>query len=81
MDSKLTLKISQSVIEKAKYYAKSKKTSVSQLIENYLQNITENSSRSKQEITPIVKSLSGIIKLPKSYDSKKEYTKFLNEKY
>lgn len=81
MDSKLTLKISQAVIEKAKYYAKSKKTSVSKLIENYLQNITENSSRSKQEITPIVKSLSGIIELPKNYDSKKEYANFLTKKY
>jgi hypothetical protein len=81
MDTKLTLKLNQAVIEKAKIYAKAKKTSVSKLIENYLQNITENSSDDKQEITPVVKSLSGIIKLPKNYDSKKEYADFLTKKY
>ena len=81
MDAKLTLKLNQSVIEKAKYYAKAKKTSVSKLIENYLQSITENSSNNKQDITPLVKSLSGIIKLPKNDNLKKEYADFLTKKY
>ncbi len=81
MDSKLTLKLDQSVIEKAKIYAKAKKISVSKLIENYLQHITERPSDKKEEITQTVKSLSGIIKLPKKYDSKKEYSDFLNRKY
>lgn len=47
MDSKLTLKLDQSVIEKAKIYAKAKKISVSKLIENYLQHITERPSDKK----------------------------------
>lgn len=81
MDTKLTLKLSQDVIEKAKVYAKSKKTSLSNLIENYLQNITDNSTKNEDEITPIVKSLSGIIKLPKNYDAKKDYADFLTKKY
>jgi len=81
MDTKLTLKLNRAVIEKAKIYAKAKNTSVSKLIENYIQSITENSSDDKQEITPVVKSLSGIIKLPKNYDSKKEYADFLTKKY
>jgi hypothetical protein len=81
MDSKLTLKLNQIVIEKAKEYAKAKKTSVSKLIENYLQNITENSSKKKPDISPTVESLSGIIKLPKNYDSKKEYADYLTKKF
>ncbi|MBK7388682.1 MAG: hypothetical protein KBH11_14690 [Bacteroidia bacterium] len=81
MDSKLTLKLDQSVIAKAKIYAKAKKISVSKLIENYLHHITERPSDKKEEITPTVKSLSGIIKLPKKYDSKKEYADFLTRKY
>jgi len=81
MDTKLTLKLNQSVIEKAKFYAKARKTSVSKLIENYLQHITDNSPDKNQDITPVVKSLSGIIKLPKNYDSKKEYADFLTRKY
>jgi hypothetical protein len=81
MDSKLTLKLNQIVIEKAKEYAKAKKTSVSKLIENYLQNITENSSKKKPDISPTVESMSGIIKLPKNYDSKKEYADYLAKKF
>ncbi|MDQ3111339.1 MAG: DUF6364 family protein [Bacteroidota bacterium] len=79
MDTKLTLKLDQDIIEKAKEYAKSRKTSVSRLIENFLQKITTENE--KEEITPLVKSLSGIIKLPANYDHKKEYSDYLSKKY
>ena len=36
MDTKLTLKLNQEIIEKAKNYAAEKKLSLSRLIENYL---------------------------------------------
>jgi len=42
MDSKLTLKLNQSVIEKAKQYAKEHNTGLSRLIENYLTAVTKN---------------------------------------
>jgi hypothetical protein len=80
MDVKLTLKLKQSVIEKAKEYAKDQKTSLSRLIENHLLNIT-NEKDSSDKITPLVKSLSGIIDLPKDVDPKKGYTDFLTDKY
>ena len=80
MDTKLTLKLNEDVIEKAKEYAKSKKTSLSVLIENYLQKLT-NEKGSKKTITPLVKSLSGVIKLPKNYNDKKDYTDYLTNKY
>lgn len=79
MDSKLTLKLDQSVIAKAKIYAKAKKISVSKLIENYLHHITERPSDKKEEITPTVKSLSGIIKLPKNTIPKRNMLIFLPE--
>lgn len=79
MDTKLTLKLDQNIIEKAKDYAKSHKTSVSRLIENFLQKIT--SEDEKDEITPLVKSLSGIIDLPADYDHKKDYSAHLANKY
>lgn len=82
MDTKLTLKLDQEIIEKAKGYAKSRKTSVSRLIENFLQKLTsENPQEEKDEITPLVKSLSGIIDLPKNYDHKKDYADHLSKKY
>jgi len=80
MDSKLTLKLDQEVIEKAKDYAKSKKTSLSALIENYLQKITED-KKDKRKITPLVKSLSGVIDLPLDYKHKNDYADYLMNKY
>lgn len=80
MDTKLTLKLNQDIIEKAKVYAKEKEISLSLLIENYLQKITSN-KKSKREISPLVKSLSGIINLPKDYNRKKDYGEFLLNKY
>lgn len=80
MDTKLTLKLDEEVIEKAKDYARSKGTSLSGLIENYLQKITTE-KKSKRKITPLVKSLSGIIDLPKDYDHKMDYTDYLMRKY
>jgi dsDNA-specific endonuclease/ATPase MutS2 len=80
MDTKLTLKLDEDVIEKAKNYAKSRKTSLSYLIENYLQKLTSN-KKSKRKITPVVKSLSGVVKLPRNYNVKKEYTDYLIKKY
>ena len=80
MDTKLTLKLEQSVIEKAKDYAKRQKTSLSRLIENYLLYITEEEDV-PEKITPLVRSLSGIIDLPNDYDHKKDYADYLAKKY
>ena len=80
MDAKLTLKLDDNVIEKAKEYAKAKNTSLSALIENYLQKITSE-KKGKRKITPLVKSLSGIIDLPAEYDHKKDYADYLMRKY
>ena len=80
MDTKLTLKLNQDIIEKAKEYAKEKRISLSVLIENYLQKITTE-EKTKKKITPLVKSLSGIIDLPEDFDHKKEYTDHLLKKY
>ena len=80
MDTKLTLKLNEDIIEKAKEYAKAKKTSLSDLIENYLQKLT-NDKKNNKTITPLVKSLSGVINLPKDYNNKKDYTDYLTNKY
>jgi hypothetical protein len=80
MDTKLTLKLNEDVIEKAKEYAKAKKISLSDLIENYLHKLTED-KKSNKSITPLVKSLSGVISLPKEYNDKEDYTDYLTNKY
>lgn len=81
MDNKLTLKLDNKVIEKAKSYAKRKNTSLSQLIESYLQFLTSSNKNDEEETTPLVKSLSGILNAPKSLDYKESYKKHLGKKY
>jgi hypothetical protein len=80
MNTKLTIKLDNDVISRAKKYAKYRKTSLSRLIESYLDSITKKES-DDIEITPLVKSLSGIIKLPEDYDYKKDRTDYLIKKY
>jgi hypothetical protein len=79
MDTKLTLKLDNSIIEQAKTYAKNKNTSLSKLVESYLGLLVD--PQNIQEVTPLVKSLSGLIELPKNFDYKKDYKKHLSNKY
>ena len=80
MDIKLTIKLDNDVISRAKRYAMHRKTSLSKMIESYLDSVT-NPDSDDREITPLVKSLSGVISLPKEYDYKKDRTDFLIRKY
>ena len=80
MDKKLTLSLNDKFIEAAKIYAKSNNTSLSKLIESYLSTLTKGTSNEK-EITPLVKSLSGVISLEDDIDVKDSYAQYLIEKY
>jgi Family of unknown function (DUF6364) len=80
MDTKLTIKLNDDVISRAKRYAKHRKTSLSKMIESYLDSVTKPSSK-EIEITPLVKSLSGVITLTDDYDYKKDYADHLTSKY
>lgn len=59
MDSRITLRLDKDVIEQAKEYAREHGTSLSRIIENYLKVMSKPRGRSI-EVTPLVKSLSGI---------------------
>ncbi len=80
MNTKLTLTIEQSIIEKAKSYAKEKGRSLSDIIENYLKAITTE-QRKIEDISPLVNSLRGSFKSPEPFDYKKELSNGLSEKY
>ncbi|MCS2892287.1 DUF6364 family protein [Parabacteroides faecis] len=83
METRLTLKLNESVIEKAKEYAKTHNISLSKIVEQYLSSIVAKSDVSPKEIelTPLVKELSGVIKIPTDYDYKKDYIDYLEKKY
>jgi hypothetical protein len=82
METKLTLRLNEHVIQRAKMYARSHKISLSKMIEAYLDSVTrQNVEEKKTSITPLVKSLSGVIDLPADFDYKNEYRDFLEKKY
>lgn len=81
MDNKLTLKLDNQVIEQAKTYARKRNTSLSKLIESYLELLTSQANTSGDDITPLVKSLSDGSDLDKKIDYRKEYKKHILKKY
>lgn len=82
METKLTLRLNDNVIARAKVYARNHKVSLSKMIESYLENITtQKEEEKKKSITPLVESLSGVIDLPADFDYKKEYGDYLAKKY
>lgn len=80
MDKKLTLSLNGNIIETAKNYAKSNNISLSKLIESYLSSLTKR-TENEIEITPLVKSLSGVISIDDDFDVKDAYTQYLMDKY
>lgn len=81
MNTKLTLTIEQAVVEKAKRYARKKERSLSDLIENYLKALTNETTKETAKTSPIVKSLRGSFAMDKNADYKTELSKQLREKY
>jgi hypothetical protein len=81
METKLTLKLNRRIIQKAKKYVLINNTSISKLVENYFDSLTVKDNSSADEISPVVRELSGVINLKKTAESKTAYTKYLSKKY
>lgn len=84
--TKLTLTISDpSIIEEAKSHAKETGRSLSAIVENLLKTLLNDKKDSlpqkQEEISPIVKSLKGVVSVPENWDDKEELYKALSEKY
>ena len=80
-DVKLTLKLKQNSIKKAKAYAKSHRESLSRLVERYFDSVSEPQAQYGTTITPLVRELSGVVSLKKGTDEKKLYADYLAGKY
>jgi len=80
MTTKLTLTVEESTIKKAKIYAKNTGRSLSELIGNYLETLTEDNT-DKTELSPKIKSLLGAVKLPDDFDEEKELRAYLEGKH
>ena len=81
MDKKLTLKLNEETIEKAKIYASERKISLSKLIETYLKNLTSDQNSSEIEISSFVKSIATGVEIPTDLDYRKEYRDYQIKKH
>ncbi|MGP8217190.1 MAG: DUF6364 family protein [Bacteroidia bacterium] len=81
METKLTLKLDSGVIGRAKGYARKRNTSLSKLVENYLEMVTHPEDEDTSGISPLVKSLSGVLNLPAKHNRKVAYGQYLEKKY
>ncbi len=81
METKLTLKLDKSVIDRAKSYSNRKKISLSKMVEKYFLSLDEGSYKNKKKYPALIEELSGIIKLDKDFDRKEKYASYLIEKY
>ncbi|WP_069660361.1 DUF6364 family protein [Arcticibacter eurypsychrophilus] len=70
MTTKLTLTVDENVIKKAKSYSKQTGRSLSELIEKYLETLTEV-HYDAEHISPKLKKVVGPVKLPANFNEKK----------
>lgn len=78
MDTKLTLKLDQSVIHSAKIFAASHNRSLSHLVEDFFRNLITDTEPHRQ-FSPLVEELSGVVS--EKEITKLEYGRYLEEKY
>ncbi|HCN82774.1 MAG TPA: hypothetical protein DIT07_04020 [Sphingobacteriaceae bacterium] len=71
MKTKLTLTVETSTIEKAKLYAKNTGRSLSGLIENYLEYLTQDDF-DRKEISARLTRIIGSVKLPEDFCEKRD---------
>jgi hypothetical protein len=79
MKTKLTLTIDDSVIKRAKHYAKHSGKSISQIVEQYLDGLSNE--KIAGGFSPKLQQLIGAIQLPKDFDEEKELRNYLENKH
>jgi hypothetical protein len=79
MQTKLTLRLEDHLIEQAKSYAANAGKSVSQIVADYFKLLTSEKNKSVSPSTPITQSLRGLLRESKL--DEKDYKKYLEEKH
>jgi hypothetical protein len=80
MPDKLTLRLDQKLINRAKKHAKEQGTSVSKLVANYFEALeSPQKGRFEEALPPITKSLAGVLK--GASFSEKDYQSYLEDKH
>jgi len=79
MQTKLTLRLEDQLIEQAKAYAAHAGKSVSQLVADYFKMLTSDKTRQASPSTPITRSLRGLLR--ESTLDEQDYKKHLEDKH
>ena len=79
MQTKLTLRLEDQLIEQAKTYAARAGKSVSQLVAEYFHLLTSRKIKARSPATPITQSLRGLLRESKL--DEKDYKKYLEGKH
>jgi len=79
MQTKLTLRLDDKLIERAKSHAQRTGKSVSKMVEDYFELLPAREEVGARPLTPIVSSLLGILKGARV--DEEDYRKHLEEKY
>jgi Family of unknown function (DUF6364) len=81
MTTKLTLSVEERVVERAKLYAKKTGRSLSEIIEGYLETLTSEDAQKPEEISPKLRKIIGVVKLPKNFNEEKAKRVYLENKH
>ncbi len=79
MQTKLTLRLEDQLIDKAKFYAASTGKSLSQVVTDYFKFLANEKAPAASAVTPITQSLRGLLRNSKLNED--DYKKHLEEKY
>lgn len=79
MQTKLTLRLEEQLIEQAKSYAAQAGKSVSQIVAEYFKLLTSEKVKANSTSTPITQSLRGLLRESKL--DEKDYKKYLEGKH
>ena len=79
MQTKLTLRLEDQLIEQAKSYAAQAGKSVSQVVADYFKILTSEKTKLSSPSAPITQSLRGLLREAKL--DEKDYKKYLEEKH
>ena len=79
MQTKLTLRLEDQLIEQAKSYAAHAGKSVSQIVADYFKLLTSEKVKSASNSTPVTQSLRGLLRESKL--DEEDYKKYLEEKH
>lgn len=79
MQTKLTLRLEENLVRKAKSYARRKGTSLSQMVAYYFRFLQSGKIEPRKTSAPITASLRGLLR--NAALSEKDYKKYLKEKH